>query len=59
MNDDDLAVLDEWVQKVVTADRVVTERALALYMRPKPTWMPKWAWRRMVGMVLLQTERWL
>ena len=49
-------IIAEQVQFIRGAEMGAWERVLKLHMRPKPTSMPLFLWRRIVGMVLYQSE---
>jgi hypothetical protein len=48
-------VLDELVVKFQAHKRTLWEDRMRLHLKPKPRFIPEWAWRRMVRAVLVQS----
>lgn len=49
----------EWVQEIVADDLMHTERQMALYVKPRPRWLPHRVWRLALRLLLYRTERYL
>tara|TARA_Y100000310_G_scaffold61027_1_gene56311 strand:+ start:4912 stop:5160 length:249 start_codon:yes stop_codon:yes gene_type:complete len=45
-------IMDEWVQRIATGHYGAIEQRLRLTIRPKPGWLPRWAWARLVRWLL-------
>ena len=45
------------VQRVAHQNAVAWEAVLRLHIKARPRWMPEWCWRRVVNMVVIQSEQ--
>ena len=48
-------VLEELVVRFQAEKRTLWEEKVRLHLKPRPQWLPEWAWRRMVRTVLVQS----
>lgn len=46
-------VLDEFIVRIAHERAVVVEERIALHVRPRPRWMPEYAWRRLLARMLV------
>lgn len=49
-------ILDEWVQQTLVNDALMVERRIQLVIQPKPRWLPKFAWERILRRLLVIRE---
>jgi|TARA_Y100000310_G_scaffold255969_1_gene263650 hypothetical protein len=45
-------IIDEWVQRMAVANYGAIDQRLRLTIRPKPRYLPNWAWARLIRWLL-------
>jgi len=49
-------IVAEQVQRATFRHATAWEAVLRLHIKPRPRWMPEWCWRRLVALVLVQSQ---
>jgi hypothetical protein len=49
--------LDRWIQRAVYEQYAITERQLRALLRPRPRWLPRRIWNRLIRALIVLEEK--
>lgn len=49
-------VIEEFVDRASLENKIIWERKLRLHIKPKPDWLPESLWKKLLSLLLTQSE---